>query len=579
MKKRILSVLLTICCLLTLLPTTASAAKGGKLIALTFDDGPCSYTRGLLDGLAERDVKVTFFILGQSASTYSDTIRRAYREGHQIAQHTYDHVQLSAKDNDEIARQLSTTDNTLNNILGKNFTYVLRPPYGDYNSRVLEQIGRPAVNWSIDPVDWRDRNSDTVCNRIVGSAFDGAIILCHDIHATTIPGALRAIDILQDQGYEFVTVNELYRRRGVEMENGKLYTACKNNGTDLGPVEVPEMTYTSVYGGRQITLKAQSGTKIYYTLDGSDPAENGTLYTRPFVAPTGQKLKYLAAYDLNGSRSETVTKTVEGDPAEDPSLKLKDGKFVFENPNPDTDIYYRTDGGTASSSSTKYTGPFDAYEGKISYCVMGMGIGTASKTYYISKNGNLFLDVAPGNWYFDEIDFAVTKGLINGVAPQEYAPDDGLTRAMFVTLLYRLLSGKDLISDGIECSFTDLEQDAWYEEPVLWAARNGVVNGYEDGSFRPDQRINREEMCVTLDRLLTLLNKNVEGDELTFSDTERISSWAAESVARLVKTGIIRGQENNRFAPASTTTRAEAATVLHRLYDLTVGKRTSVTAA
>ena len=179
----------------------------------------------------------------------------------------------------------------------------------------------------------------------------------------------------------------------------------------------------------------------------------------------------------------------------------------------------------------------------------------------------------------DEIDFAVTKGLINGVAPKEYAPNDGLTRAMFVTLLYRLLSGKDLISDGIKCSFTDLEQDAWYEEPVLWAARNGVVNGYEDGSFRPDQRINREEMCVTLDRLLTLLNKNVEGDELTFSDTERISSWAAESVARLVKTGIIRGQENNRFAPASTATRAEAATVLHRLYDLTVGKRTSVTAA
>ena len=114
---------------------------------------------------------------------------------------------------------------------------------------------------------------------------------------------------------------------------------------------------------------------------------------------------------------------------------------------------------------------------------------------------------------------------------------------------------------------------------MLWAARNGVVNGYEDGSFRPDQRINREEMCVTLDRLLTLLNKTVEGDELTFSDTERISSWAAESVARLVKTGIIRGQENNRFAPASTTTRAEAATVLHRLYDLTVGKRTSVTVA
>ena len=566
--KKLLSVLLTICCLLTLLPTTASAAKGGKLIALTFDDGPCSYTSGLLDGLAERGVKVTFFILGQSANTYSDTIRRAYREGHQIAQHTYDHVVLSTKDNDEIARQLTTTDNTLNNILGKDFTYVLRPPYGDYNSRVLEQIGRPAVNWSIDPVDWRDRNSDTVCNRIVGSAFDGAVILCHDIHATTIPGALRAIDILQDQGYEFVTVNELFRRRGVEMEKGKLYNSCKNNGTDLGPVEAPQMTYTSVYGGRQVTLKAQSGTKIYYTVDGSDPAEKGTLYTGAFVAPTGQKLKYLAAYDLNGSRSETVTKTVEGDPAKDPVLKLENGQFVFENPNPNTDIYFRTDGGTASSGSTKYTAPFAAYEGKLSYCVMGMGIGTASKTYYVSKNGNLFLDVAPQDWYFDEIDFAATKGLLNGVAPMEYAPNDGLTRAMFVTMLHRLLSGKQLTPEAVELSFTDLEQDAWYEDAVFWAAHNGIVDGYEDGSFRPDRKISREEMCVILDRLLTMLKKNVEADELTFSDTERIAPWAAESVARLVKTGVIRGQENNRFAPTATATRAEAATVLHRLYDL-----------
>ena len=518
--------------------------------------------------MAERGVKVTFFILGQSANAYSDTIRRAYREGHQIAQHTYDHVVLSTKDNDEIARQLSTTDNVLNNILGKDFTYVLRPPYGDYNSRVLEQIGRPAVNWSIDPVDWRDRNSDTVCNRIVGSAFDGAIILCHDIHATTIPGALRAIDILQDQGYEFVTVNELYRRRGVEMEKGKLYTSCKNNGTDLGPVEVPEMTYTSVYGGRQITLKAQSGTKIYYTVDGSDPAEKGTLYTGPFVAPTGQKLKYLAAYDLNGSRSETVTNTVEGDPAKDPVLKLENGKFVLENPNPNTDVYYRTDGGAASSTSTKYTAPFAAYEGKLSYCVMGIGIGTASKTYYVSKNGNLFLDVAPQDWYFNEIDFAATQGLLNGVAPKEYAPNNGLTRAMFVTMLHRLLSGKQLAPEVAELSFTDLEQDAWYEEAVFWAAHNGIVDGYEDGSFRPDRKISREEMCVILDRLLTLLKKNVEADELTFSDTESIAPWAAESVARLVKTGVIRGQENNRFAPTATATRAEAATVLHRLYDL-----------
>ena len=232
-----------------MLPVTASATKGGKLIALTFDDGPSYYTSRLLDGLKERGAKATFFILGQMAESNPDLVRREYREGHQVAQHTYSHVQLSAKTDEQIKWQLEKTDAILNDILGKDFKFVLRPPYGDNNARVLAAIGRPAFNWSIDPVDWRDRNADTVCNRIVNAAFDGAIILVHDIHSTTIPGALRAIDRLQAQGYEFVTISELFRRRGVPTYDGKLYVSCKPTGTDLGPFEAPTMTETPVYGG------------------------------------------------------------------------------------------------------------------------------------------------------------------------------------------------------------------------------------------------------------------------------------------------------------------------------------------
>ena len=547
-------------------PVTASAAKGGKLVALTFDDGPSSvYTPQLLDGLKERGAKVTFFMLGEMAEESPDIVRRAYREGHQIAQHTYNHVQLSAKSDEQIQWQLETTDSILNNILGRNETYVLRPPYGDNNSRVLATIGRPAFNWSVDPLDWRDRNSDTVCNRIVSGAFDGAIILVHDIHSTTIPGALRAIDRLQEQGYEFVTIRELFRRRGVKTENGTLYVSCVPTGTDLGPVEMPTYEEKEAYGGKQYTLTAKNGASVYYTTDGSDPGEKGILYTSPFVAAPGQTVKFCAAFDLNGSRSDTISVNVTGQVVEEPTLKVENGMFVFENPNPNTDIYYTTDGSLPTENSIKYTEPFACYNGQIAYRVMGMGVGTAPKTYYVSENGTLFLDVKPEDWYFAEIDFAAVHGLLNGTAPHVFEPNTGLTRAMFVTMLWRMLEGKDITDEICELAFTDVEDGLWYEDAVYWAAHNSIVNGYEDGTFRPNDQITREEMCAILDRLLVALGKEIEPAELTFDDTDDIGDWACDSVARLVKTGIIRGQANNLFAPKSTATRAEAATVLHRL--------------
>lgn len=546
-------------------PVTASATKGGKLIALTFDDGPSYYTPGLLDGLKERGAKATFFVLGEMAASNPDIVRREFREGHQVAQHTYSHVQLTAKTDDEIRSQLSRTDTLLNNILGKEFRYILRPPYGSCNARVLSVIGRPAFNWSIDPVDWRDRNADTVCSRIVNAAFDGAIILVHDIHSTTIPGALRAVDILQAQGYEFVTISELFRRRGVTTYDGSLYVSCKPTGTDLGPVAVPTIVEKAVYGGMEIILSAQDGTEIYYSTDGSEPAEKGTRYTEPFVATPGQTIKYCAAYNLNGSRSDTESVTITGNPAVEPRLKVENGMFVFENPNPDTDIYYTTDGTLPTENSTKYTEPFACYTGQIAFRVMGMGIGTAPKLYYVSENGTLFADVRPSDWFFEEIDFAAVNGLLNGTAPHVYEPNTGLTRAMFVTMLYRMMNAAPLADAAPALAFSDIDEKTWYEDSVYWAAENGVVNGYEDGTFRPNRKISREEMCAILDRLLTALGQEIEPAELTFDDTGKISEWALDSVARLVQTGIIRGQGNNRFAPASTATRAEAAAVLHRL--------------
>ncbi len=571
--KRWIALLLTMCCLMTLLPMTASAAsaqrsKGGKLIALTFDDGPGPYTNRLLDGLAEREVCVTFFTLGSRAEQYTDTIRRAYREGHQIAQHSYDHPELTAKSDDQVRWQIGHTKDILNDVLDQSFTYLVRPPYGSYNSRVLSLLGAPAIQWSIDPLDWKDRNAYTVRDRIVADAFDGAIILAHDIHSTTVDGALMAIDKLLAQGYEFVTVNELFRRRGVKLENGQCYYSCKKNGTDLGPIAAPTFSTEVTYGGARIMLSADAGAKIYYTTDGSDPVTNGICYSGAFAYQPGMKIKACAVFDLNGSRSKTVTLTPTYF-GKDPTVEIRDGKIVLNNPNADSDVRYTTDGTAPNKDSKRYTEPIACYDGVLRFCALGMGINTAPQTIYVTKNGNLFWDVRSTAWYSDEVDRAVSLGIFNGTGEFRFEPDSSLTRAMFVTTIYRTmkLCGIDVTTDDT-VSFDDVPTGKWYTEAVAWAAKNKIILGYEDQSFRPNRTISREEMCVILDRVFTLLEQDISGTPMTFVDEDRISDWAKDSVDRMSACGMINGQGNNRFAPKSTTTRAEAATVLLRVYDL-----------
>lgn len=567
--KKWIALCLTLCCLMTLLPTTVSAANGQKkLIALTFDDGPGPYTNRLLDGLAERNVHATFFELGMRAEEYDQTTRRIYAEGHQVAQHGYDHPTLTTQSDEKVRWQIDHTRDILNEILGQNFTYYVRPPYGDCNSRVLSLLNAPAIFWSVDPVDWRDRDADTVRDRIVSNAYDGAIILCHDIYSTTVDGALMAIDKLKADGYEFVTVSELFRRRGVTPQNGERYSSCKPTGTQAEAVSAPTVGAELIDGTIKVKLSADTGAAIYYTLDGSEPAFNGTRYTEPFTYQAGATLKACAAYNLNGGRSETVTKKLDS-LGIDPTVCVQDGKLVFSNQNENAYVYYTTDGTEPSAGSQCYTTPFACYDGMLRFRALGANVSTATQTIYVTAKGNLFLDVPNTSWYFHNVDRAVALGIFNGTGTYRFDPDTGLTRAMFVTTLYRLVKGKgiDVSLKGTQ-SFSDVPAGQWYTDAAIWASENGIVLGYEDGSFRPERSISREEMCAILDRLLTLLEVKTDGTPMTFADAGSISDWAKDSVARMSACGLIKGQGNNCFAPKATSTRAEAATVLLRLYDL-----------
>lgn len=224
----------------SMMPTTAFANTGGvsdKLVAITFDDGPGPYTAKLLDALAARNVKATFFVLGNKLNGYGDLVLRIHNEGHQVASHTWDHPQLTKLSADNIQRQINNTANGIRAITGQEEVY-LRPPYGSYNDTVRNYAGGPIIMWNVDTLDWKYRNAQTVKNNILRDAKDGAIILLHDIHPTTVDGTIAAIDEMLAQGYEFTTVSELLRRRGITPVNGGVYNSAPNRGVNL-PAEAP----------------------------------------------------------------------------------------------------------------------------------------------------------------------------------------------------------------------------------------------------------------------------------------------------------------------------------------------------
>ena len=125
---RLLTAVLLFALVFTLFCIPASAySSSERLIALTFDDGPSKHTITLLDGLAERGVQATFFIVGENAETYPDTVRRAYAEGHQIANHTYDHPDLTSLSSANVTSQITRTNTILNQAIGYTLDYVVRP--------------------------------------------------------------------------------------------------------------------------------------------------------------------------------------------------------------------------------------------------------------------------------------------------------------------------------------------------------------------------------------------------------------------------------------------------------------------
>lgn len=178
-------------------------------IALTFDDGPHPYyTEQLLRGLAKRSVKATFFVTGENVEAYPEVTKQICEEGHLIGNHTYSHIQLSRSNTESYKEEIKKTNQVIRDVTGQDTIYI-RPPYGSWNKEFEKELNMFPVLWTIDPLDWCSSNVDCIVNTVCAKAGENDIILMHDQYKTTVTAALEIVDKLQEEGYEFVTVDEL----------------------------------------------------------------------------------------------------------------------------------------------------------------------------------------------------------------------------------------------------------------------------------------------------------------------------------------------------------------------------------
>lgn len=193
-----------------------------KMIALTYDDGPCSHTPAVLDALEKYGAHATFFVVGSSVNRYADIIRREAALGCEIGNHTYSHKNLKNLSAAQVRSAIQETNRVVKQQCGLDI-HVMRPPGGNYNSAVCAEVGMPLIMWSVATQDWKTRSSSATIQCVKQNAFDGAVVIMHDLHKSTADAADTIVGHLKSAGYQMVTVSELAAYRG-GMKAGQVYS-------------------------------------------------------------------------------------------------------------------------------------------------------------------------------------------------------------------------------------------------------------------------------------------------------------------------------------------------------------------
>ena len=174
-----------------------------------------------------------------------------------------------------------------------------------------------------------------------------------------------------------------------------------------------------------------------------------------------------------------------------------------------------------------------------------------------------FTDVSTSDWFYDDVAFVYENGLFSGTDSRSFSPNASMTRAMLVTVLYRL-EGEPTVTG--RSSFTDVRSGAYYEKSVIWAAANGIVTGTDSTSFSPDAKVTREQLAAILYRYAQYrkLDTDASAKLNSFTDADSVSAYASEALGWAVSEGLINGA-SGKLMPKGDATRAQVAAILHRL--------------
>ena len=190
---------------------------------------------------------------------------------------------------------------------------------------------------------------------------------------------------------------------------------------------------------------------------------------------------------------------------------------------------------------------------------------SGSATVEIVDNSKTFADVRPTDWAAEAVSFASARQLFNGTSETTFSPEGTTSRGMVATVLYRLEGQPD---QAPASAYNDVSGDAWYADSIAWAAENGIVNGYGDGTFGPNDSVTREQFVVMLWRYLG--SPEAKGSGLdAFTDADQINGYAVEALCWAVENGVLNGNGNGKLVPGGTATRAEAAQMLKNFMENT----------
>ena len=193
------------------------------VVALTFDDGPFTkVTNRIMDVLLEYEAGATFFVVGSRLEMYSDTLKRFYENGFEVASHTWSHKNLNKLTEKQITKEITRTLDGLKKYIPVE-NVLLRPPYGSADETVRGLAKTALINWSLDSEDWKSRDAEKIIEHVLDTVQDGDIILMHDLYECTAEAVEYLVPELIERGYRPVSVSELFRIKDIPLEEGILY--------------------------------------------------------------------------------------------------------------------------------------------------------------------------------------------------------------------------------------------------------------------------------------------------------------------------------------------------------------------